>query len=149
VASDPGAMAQSPLRRKPLPRRQLTRGRARIHGRASISEAQVCAWNGRKFEKGPPQNRNTAKENPMRWCVIVLAIALAGWMAFDGTRALLLGDYLTPKTGSHAGQLGPWSNIVQAVGIEPRSTFMKIFLALYGYTWLGLVVFYALGREWT
>jgi hypothetical protein len=44
--------------------------------------------------------------------------------AYDGSRALIVGDYVTPKSGAYAGQLGPWAKLVAAVGIEPRSTVM-------------------------
>ena len=66
------------------------------------------------------------------WVVVGLVILNAGWMTFDGARALLVGDYVTPKTGRHAGQLGPWSKVVQAVGIQPRSTLMKWIFVVYG-----------------
>ena len=66
------------------------------------------------------------------WVVVGLVILNAGWMAFDGTRALLVGDYVTPKTGSHAGQLGPWSKVVEGLGIDPRSTLMKWIFVVYG-----------------
>lgn len=46
-------------------------------------------------------------------------------MVFDGTRALIVGEYLTPSSGQHAGQLGPWSKLVEALGGDPRSTAMK------------------------
>jgi hypothetical protein len=64
-------------------------------------------------------------------------------MTFDGTRALTVGDYVTPSSGAHAGQLGPWSRVVVAVGIPPRSTAMKSIFLVYGLSWvtiaLGLV----------
>ena len=34
--------------------------------------------------------------------------------------ALVKGDYVTPKSGPYAGQLGPWSNVVSAS--NPRAT---------------------------
>jgi len=46
-------------------------------------------------------------------------------MAFDGTRALIVGDYIRPQTGEYAGQLGPWAKLVRKIGIAPESTFMK------------------------
>ena len=76
-------------------------------------------------------------------------------MLFDGTRGLIKGDYLRPHSGKHAGQLGPWSKIVSAVGIDPESTLMKrIFVVLglaglvcaaglamnYGWAWEGLMI---------
>lgn len=61
----------------------------------------------------------------VKWIVISLVLLTAGWMVFDGTRAMLTGDYVTPATGPYAGQLGAWSNLVRIIGIEPRSTLMK------------------------
>ncbi len=57
-------------------------------------------------------------------------------MVFDGSRALVVGDYVTPDTGPHTGQLGPWSEVVQAVGIPPRSTGMKLVFVGYGLAYL-------------
>jgi hypothetical protein len=82
------------------------------------------------------------------WVIVVLAVQEGGWMAFDGTRALLTGDYITPRTGEYAGQLGPRSKLVSAVGIEPRSTLMKSLFAVYGAAWLALVVCFLLRFEW-
>jgi len=50
------------------------------------------------------------------WIIIVLVAFTAGWMVFDGLRALIVGDYVTPKSGEYAGQLGTWSNVVKAIG---------------------------------
>ena len=66
-------------------------------------------------------------------------------MVFDGSRALVVGDYVTPDTGPHAGQLGPWSEVVRAVGIPPRSTGMKIIFVSYGLIYLGMTVAFLLG----
>ena len=65
-------------------------------------------------------------------------------MVFDGSRALVVGEYVTPTTGPHAGQLGPWSEVVQAVGIPPRSTGMKIIFVSYGLIYLGMTVAFLL-----
>jgi hypothetical protein len=83
-----------------------------------------------------------------RWLVVVLAAAEAGWMLFDGTRALVVGDYVTPSTGEYAGQLGPWHAVVEALGIPARSTAMKAFFASYGAAWLVVVVAFARRRPW-
>ena len=72
----------------------------------------------------------------MRTAVLVLALVLGGWFAFDGVHAFTRGDYVTPRTGAHAGQLGPWAQVVSAVGIEPRSTLMKSVHVLLGAAWL-------------
>jgi hypothetical protein len=70
-------------------------------------------------------------------------------MAFDGLRALILGDYLTPTTGPYAGQLGPWSSVVGAVGIAPRSSTMKMLFVLFGVTWLGATAGFLCRTPWS
>lgn len=80
----------------------------------------------------------------LAWLVVALALLEGGWLAFDGGHALVVGDYVTPSSGPHAGQLGPWSNVVEALGIDPRSTLMKGLHCLLGGTWLGATVCYVL-----
>ncbi|HET9300174.1 MAG TPA: hypothetical protein VFO11_09515 [Candidatus Polarisedimenticolaceae bacterium] len=80
--------------------------------------------------------------------VLVLALLEAGWLAFDGGRALIVGDYVTPRSGPHTGQLGPWSKLVAAVGIEPRSTHMKTIHVGLGVVWLAIAAAYAVGEPW-
>ncbi len=66
-----------------------------------------------------------------KWLALVLTFLRSAWMTFDGVRALTIGDYVTPQEGPYAGQLGPWSHVVDAIGIPPRSLTMKwIFVAL-------------------
>lgn len=84
----------------------------------------------------------------LAWVVLALAFVEGGWLAFDGGRALIVGDYVTPSSGRHAGQLGPWSKVVSAVGIEPRSTLMKSIHLVLGILWLGAMVCFALGLPW-
>jgi hypothetical protein len=43
------------------------------------------------------------------WLIVALALLEGSWLAFDGAHALITGDYVTPKTGRYAGQLGPIS----------------------------------------
>lgn len=83
-----------------------------------------------------------------RWIIAALVALNAGWMAFDGSRALFVGDYVTPKTGRHAGQLGSWSRVVQAVGIPPRSTLMKAIFVVYGLLYLGMTAAFLLNVPW-
>jgi len=78
------------------------------------------------------------------WVIMVLVLINAGWMTFDGSRALIVGDYVTPRSGEHAGQLGPWSGLVDAVGIGPRSTLMKSIFVLYGLAYLGTMLAFLL-----
>ncbi|HET9909517.1 MAG TPA: hypothetical protein VFQ23_22915 [Anaerolineales bacterium] len=82
------------------------------------------------------------------WVVVILVALTAGWMLFDGTRALIAGDYVTPKSGKYAGQLGPWSNLVKAIGIEPRSTSMKLIFVGYGLTALIVLACFMFGLSW-
>ncbi len=42
------------------------------------------------------------------WMIFFLVILTASYMLVDGTRALIVGDYITPSTGEYAGQLEPW-----------------------------------------
>ena len=82
------------------------------------------------------------------WIVVILAFIESGWLAFDGARALVVGDYVTPRSGAHAGQLGPWSKVVSAVGIDPRSTPVKLAHVLLGVAWLVTTVCFVAGQPW-
>ena len=86
--------------------------------------------------------------NLLRWVIVFLGLSEAGFMAFDGVRALITGEYTTPKEGPYAGKLGPWTRLVSAVGIEPRATFMKCIFVGYGVLWLGIIAGYARGAAW-
>jgi hypothetical protein len=76
----------------------------------------------------------------MRRAVVALAALSAGWMAFDGLRALVVGDYVT-----FDGRLGPWADLVERLGVDPRSTGMKAFFVAYGTAWLAATARYARG----
>ena len=82
------------------------------------------------------------------WIVVSLAVVEGGWLAFDGGHALVTGDYVTPSSGQHAGQLGPWSKLVSAVGIEPRSTLMKSIHLVLGVVWAVAILCYIIGVPW-
>ncbi len=84
----------------------------------------------------------------MGWLIAALVVISAGWMLFDGARALIVGDYVTPKSGQYAGQLGRWIKVVQAVGIHPRSTVMKLIFALYGLAYLIIMIAFLLKVSW-
>lgn len=84
----------------------------------------------------------------LRIVVIVLALLIGGWLLFDGVHALRTGDYVTPRSGERAGQLGPWKHVVSAAGIEPRSTLMKWIHVLIGVVWLAAIVCFALKLSW-
>ncbi len=87
----------------------------------------------------------------MRWenyIIAGLVCVSAGFMTFDGVRAFVVGDYVTPKSGPHAGQLGAWSKLVQAIGIEPRSNLMKGIHVVLGATTLAILACFLLKIAW-
>lgn len=84
----------------------------------------------------------------LKWLVALVALVEGGWMFFDGSRGLLLGDYVTPQGGPHAGELGPWAKVVAAVGIPPRSIFMKSVFTVWGLAWMVLAVAFATDVPW-
>ena len=84
----------------------------------------------------------------LRIALVILGLTEGAWMTFDGTRALTVGDYVTPSSGSHAGQLGPWNYVVSAVGIPPRSTAMKLIFVVYGVSWLLISLGLAYRSAW-
>lgn len=69
-------------------------------------------------------------------------------MAFDGTRALVVGDYVTAASGAYAGQLGPWAGVVELVGLAPRSVPVKVGFVAYGLALLFLTIAFARGKTW-
>jgi len=84
----------------------------------------------------------------IRVLVILLAALEAGWIVFDGARALETGSYLTPRLGSHGGSLGAWTRVASVLGAPPRSARAKWALIGYGVAWLGAVSAYARGAGW-
>lgn len=82
--------------------------------------------------------------HPLRWIVLALALFQGGWLAFDGGRALVVGDYVTPATGPRAGQLGPWSRVVSAFGFDPRGAFIKSLHVALGLAWLVASIIFAI-----
>jgi hypothetical protein len=85
----------------------------------------------------------------LRLVIILLAFVEAGLMAFDGTRALVVGEFITPKSGPYAGQVGPWRFIVQRVGVNPTGTPMKVAFAVIGWAWLTIAAGFAAGQPWS
>src|SRR3982751_2702200 len=81
-----------------------------------------------------------------KFVIPAIALLVGSWMFFDGLRAWIVGDYLTPRTGAHAGQLGPWSRVVSAVGLDPRGAAMKTIHIIFGLAWLGALLCYWLQR---
>lgn len=80
----------------------------------------------------------------MKWVSAALLLVVGSWMAFDGARAIVVGDYITPGRGEHAGELGPWSRVVARIGIAPRSTKMKVIFVVIGLLHVSASVFLTL-----
>lgn len=78
----------------------------------------------------------------VRWIVLALAWLLGLWLMFDGARALMVGDYVTPGSGEHAGQLGPWAHVVRTLGFDPRSSLIKSLHVALGLAWLVSLTLY-------
>ncbi len=84
----------------------------------------------------------------MRWLIAFLAFSVAGWLAFDGAHGWITGDYVTPRSGPYAGQLGPWAKLFESVGLDPRSRLaMGIHLGL-GVVWCGVIVAFLARFRW-
>jgi hypothetical protein len=83
-----------------------------------------------------------------RWLAVALCAVQGGYMVFDGVRALTVGNYVTPRSGPHAGQLGPWARLVRAVGIPPESTGMKAAFVVLGAGYLVASAAWTLGAGW-
>jgi hypothetical protein len=84
----------------------------------------------------------------MRWVVAVLLALVGAWMTFDGTRAVIVGDYITPSKGEYAGKLGPWSHLVERIGIPARSTAMKTAFIVIGLVHLAAAALLVVNTIW-
>ena len=84
----------------------------------------------------------------LAWVVVALAFIEGGWLAFDGWAALMTGYYVTPKSGPRAGQLGLWSKLVSAVGIQPGSTLMKSIHVALGLVWVVMIACFLRDLPW-
>jgi hypothetical protein len=84
----------------------------------------------------------------LAWVVVALGLVQGGWLAFDGSRALIVGDYVTPSFGQYAGQLGPWAKLVSAIGIEPRSKLMKSVHLGLGALWIVMTIGFIWRMPW-
>ncbi len=72
----------------------------------------------------------------IRFVVIGLALMLGAWLLLDGFRAVLVGDYTTVTVSGRPGQLGPWAGLLESLGVDPRSTAVKLLHLVLGIGWL-------------
>jgi hypothetical protein len=78
------------------------------------------------------------------WIVVALGLLAGGWMLFDGVRAFVVGDYVTASEGDYAGKLGPWSKVVERLGVDPRSPLVKSLFVLQGLAWIAVMIWFAM-----
>lgn len=71
---------------------------------------------------------------------LVLAFVIGGYMLLNGIYARLDDTYI-------GGSLGPWSVLVHALGIDPRSYTMNDIFIFYGICWFGAIGFYLARRR--
>jgi hypothetical protein len=98
------------------------------------------------FRKFVEDNRETVITEILRYILIALATFNFGYMVIDGLRAIIKGDYFRPSSGTYAGQLGPWTKVVQGLGIEPEGALMKLIYAVIGVLGLVATGLYATGK---
>jgi hypothetical protein len=75
------------------------------------------------------------------WLFIFFSWLLGGWLVFDGLHQRLFGDYVRMD-----GRLGPWADVVSAVGLDPQN-FGWAFIAL-GFTLISAGFGVYLRRKW-
>jgi hypothetical protein len=80
----------------------------------------------------------------LKWIVFALSLFQGAWLTFDGSRAMIVGNYVTASSGPRAGQLGPWSRIVSAIGFDPRSRLIKGVHVILGIAWLVSAVLFVM-----
>jgi hypothetical protein len=85
----------------------------------------------------------------LKWIIILLASMNSLYMIYDGSRALITGDYLRPKSGEYAGQLGPWSKLAEKIGIDPMSTLMKCIFLFFGIAGLIVTIGFMMDLSWS
>lgn len=70
------------------------------------------------------------------WVVLVLVLFTGGYMVFDAVYAFATGGYVAPASGA----LGPWTYVVEAVGIDAEGDVMKVIFIVWGINWSALAL---------
>jgi hypothetical protein len=78
--------------------------------------------------------------------LIGLLALIAFYSAIDGVTAMITGHYIS--FGGREDQLGPWANVVSSIGIDPRSTLMKVLFVLMGTANLIATLAFLSNIEW-
>ena len=84
----------------------------------------------------------------LHWVVVVMAMSQAAWMVFDGSWALLYGDYVITASETPGTKGAPWAKVLRRVGIAAHSPFVKIGFVIYGLGWLVVLTAFAGGTGW-
>lgn len=84
----------------------------------------------------------------LKWAIVSICLFLGSWLVFDGARALVTGQYVTPKSGPHAGQLGPWSRVLGSVGVNPHGNGAKLLHIVCGGLLCVAGVAFGAGASW-
>ena len=84
----------------------------------------------------------------LRSTVIATGFLIGIWLLFDGIRAFATGSYTVPSSGTYAGQLGPWSNILRGLGIDPLPPWVKAAHVLLGTAWIASTAMFWLSGNW-
>lgn len=84
----------------------------------------------------------------LHWVIVVMAMSQAAWMVFDGSWALLYGDYVISASEVPAAKGAPWAKVLTRIGIAPRSILVKSGFVIYGVAWLVVVTAFAGGTDW-
>jgi len=71
--------------------------------------------------------------------IVALALCEGGYMLADGLHAVVTGSYITP---GGRGELGPWTLVVSAIGIDPGSGAMHLIFVAFGITYFACVAAY-------
>ena len=78
-----------------------------------------------------------SNEYMTKYAVVLIALTIGAWLLFDGLRVIVTGAYTTPTSGTYAGQLGPWSHLLLALGLDPLSWPVRFAHVVLGLAWLG------------
>ena len=84
----------------------------------------------------------------LHWVIVVMAMSQAAWMVFDGSWALLYGDYVISASETPGVKGAPWAKVLGRAGISPASRLVKVGFVIYGLGWLVVLTAFAGGTDW-
>ena len=84
----------------------------------------------------------------LHWVIVVMALSQAAWMVFDGSWALIYGDYVITASETPGSNAAPWAKVLAKAGVSARSRFVMSAFVIYGLAWLVVMTAFAGGTEW-